>query len=96
MSKVFERNQLSASRVELVLNKLGVDVETFATEYVNVPVTRKRKSRMETLTEEQTSEIRSLLSNRTPEREVEVMASLGIKTRTTLDRIIAEFASSLV
>ena len=96
MAKVFDRTQLSSRRVALVLERMGVDTENFASEYQEIRVPRSRKNRLTDLSDVQIESIRELLKDRTPEAEEAVMFSLNIKTRTTLDRVIADFAASVV
>lgn len=96
MAGVFERNQLSTRRVAMALERLDIDAESFAAEYEAVRVPRSRKNRLSKLSVSQIESLRELLVDRTPEREAEVMSDLGIKTRTTLDRTLADFAASLI
>ena len=93
---IFSRTQLSAKRVATVLERLDVDRDRFAELYGEVKVTRTRKNRLATLTEGQIEGIRDFLGNRTAESEATLMALLNVKTRTTMDRVVSDFAATLI
>lgn len=96
MSKVLDRNQLSTKRVVMALENLGVNVDAFVAEYEVITFPRARKNRIDSFSDEQIEALREYITDRSPERELEVMAILDVKTRTTLDRIVADYATRLV